>query len=91
LVSKKTGGAIRYEEVDRLCRIEVGYRKPEHSIKACYLVPNPSVYGTIRMYQALAETRGVEVHVAYDIGKLAAVLGVDPAQLSTEQQPGRVK
>lgn len=82
---------LRYNDVDRLCRIEAGYRKPEHSIKACYLAPNPSVYGTIRMYQALAESRGVEVHVGYDIGELAAILGVDAAQLSIEQPPAHDK
>jgi len=66
------------------CQIEAGYRKPEHPIKACYLVPNPSVYGTLRMHQALAENHGVEVHVGYDIGELAEVLGVDAVQLGSE-------
>ena len=79
---------LRYDDVDRLCRIESGYRKPEHPIKACYLVPNPCVYGTMRMYSALAESRGVDVHVGYDIRELADVLGVDPAQLSTESGKG---
>ena len=82
---------LRYDDVDRLCRIEAGYRKPEHPVKACYLVPNPSVYGTMRMYSTLAESQCVEVYVGYDIGKLAAILGVDPTQLSTEQPPARDK
>ena len=39
------------------------------------------------MYQAVAESYGVEVHVSHDIGELADVLGVDPVQLSTKQPP----
>jgi hypothetical protein len=76
-----TGIELRYDDVERLCRIESGYRKPDHPVKACHLVSSPSFYGTHRMYRTLAESRGVEVHVGYDIEKLAAVLEVDPAQL----------
>lgn len=50
-------------------------------IKACYLVPNAALYGTIRMYEALIAGRGVNVYVSYDINELAAILGVDVSRL----------
>ena len=82
---------LKFHDLSRLCRIEAGLRKPERTVKACYLVSNEWVYGTLRMYQALAESYGVEVYVSEDIGELADVLGVDPAQLGTKQAPPRDK
>jgi hypothetical protein len=62
-------------------------RKDAKPIKACYLVPNPLLYGTIRMYQTLIEDYGVEVHVSYDINDFAGILGVDKSVLTSEDLP----
>jgi len=82
---------LKFHDLSRLCEIEAGFRKPQHTVKACYLVPNAWIYGTLRIYEALGESYGVGVHVSYDIGELADVLGIDPVQLSTEQPPPRDK
>ncbi len=52
-------------------------------MKACFLVSNPVVFGTLRIYQTLAEEAGVEVHVSYNISQLARVLGVEESALTT--------
>jgi hypothetical protein len=72
---------LRFEDVNALCQSEAAIRQPERPVKACYLAQNPAVYGTIRMYEALMEDRGVEVHVSSRLEELAAVLGIDAAQL----------
>lgn len=78
---------LRFEDVFRLTSVEAKFRQPEQPVKACYLVPNKCVYGTIRMYQAMAESQGVTVHVSYDLQELAEVLGVDAARLMAGATP----
>lgn len=73
---------LSFEDMKRISNREAQNRQPGSLIKACYLVPNPLLYGTIRMYAALIESSGVEVHVSYDLAELAAVLGVDPEALT---------
>ena len=41
---------LRYEEVSEICAEESRMRKAAQPIKACYLVPNTLLFGTIRMY-----------------------------------------
>lgn len=74
---------IGFDEVFSLCEQEMQLHDPNHPIKACYLVPNELVYGTIRMYAALIESRGVDVHVSHNIDELARILGVEASQLLT--------
>ena len=75
---------LGFEDVRRLCNVEAQARKSSRLIKACYLVPNPLLYGTIRMYGTCIESSGVEVHVSYDINELAIILGVDKSVLTTD-------
>jgi len=79
---------LSFEHIREICEKESKFRKFNRPIKACYLVPNALLYGTIRMYEALIESSGVEVHVSYEIEKLAAVLGVDKALLIAEPNSG---
>ena len=72
---------LRFEDVRRICETEVQLRMSEPPITACYLVPNPLLYGTIRMYKALIESRGVDVHVSYEVENLAGILGVEKTDL----------
>lgn len=76
---------LGFDHVSQICHTESMLRKDAKPIKACYLVPNPLLYGTIRMYQTLIEDCGVEVHVSYDINELAGILGVDKSVLTFEQ------
>jgi len=78
-----TSVEIHFDDVFRLCSKETVTRDPQHPIKACYLVTNELVFGMIRMYEAMIEGKGVEVHVSYDIDELAEVLGVNASQLIT--------
>jgi len=80
---------LKFGEILRLCRVEPREEQTKSRVKACYLVSNPSVYGTLRMFQALAEGTGAEVHVGYDIRELADILGVDAARLGTVMRSGR--
>ena len=73
-----------YEEVSQVCEEESKRRESALPIKACYLVPNTLLYGTIRMYEALIARSGVEVHVSYDINDLAEILGVEKDVLTTQ-------
>ena len=73
-----------YEEVSQICEEESKTRESAHPIKACYLVSNTLLFGTIRMYEALIAHSGVEVHVSYDINELAEILGVEKDLLTTE-------
>jgi len=72
---------LKFEDVFQLAFQEEALRDPGHPVKACYLVANELVYGTVRMYQALIERRGVEVHIGYEIAPLAEFLGVEPDTL----------
>lgn len=74
---------LGYEEVSQICEEESKTRESAQPIKACYLVPNTLLYGTIRMYEALISRSGVEVHVSYDIDELAEILGVEKTVLTT--------
>lgn len=76
---------LRFDDVYQICHTESMLRKNAKPIKACYLVPNTLLYGTIRMYQTLIEACGVEVHVSYDINELAGILGVEKSVLISEQ------
>ena len=75
---------LGYEELSRISDEESRMREAAQPIKACYLVPNTLLYGTIRMYEALISSSGVEVHVSYDIDELAGILGVEKTVLTTE-------
>jgi hypothetical protein len=75
---------LGFDEVRQICDEESRLRASARPIKACYLVPNALLYGTIRMYQALIEGSGVDVHVSYDINELAGILGVEESVLITE-------
>ncbi len=72
---------LRFADIEFICSAESKFRESARPIKACYLVPNDLLYGTIRMYQALIEDSGVEVHVSYDIDELANILGVEKSDL----------
>ncbi len=76
---------LGFDEVRQICTSESSLRGSGQPIKACYLVPNQLLYGTIRMYQALIESCGVEVFVSYDIDELSSILGVDKSILTSEQ------
>ena len=75
---------LGFEEVSRISEEESKLREATQPIKACYLVPNTLLFGTIRMYEALISRSGVEVHVSYDINELAEILGVEKAVLTSE-------
>lgn len=75
---------ITFDEIKRICSSESTLRESKRPIKACYLVSNQLLYGTIRMYRALIESSGVEVHVSYDINELANILKVDKSVLTVE-------
>ncbi|GAB6147452.1 hypothetical protein [Desulfocicer niacini] len=75
---------LRFDDVRQICDVESSLRGNAKPIKACYLVPNTLLYGTIRMYQTLIEDCGVEVHVSYDINELAGILRVDKSMLTSE-------
>ena len=76
---------IGFDEVYKVCDVESKYRDPSKPINACYLVPNPLLFGTMRMYQTLIESCGVEVHVSYDINQLSSILGVKNSVLVSGQ------
>lgn len=73
-----------YEEVSLISAEESKIREAVHSVKACYLVPNTLLFGTVRMYESLISRGGVEVHVSYDINELAKILVVEKDVLTTE-------
>jgi len=75
---------LGYEEISQICAEESKMREAAEPVKACYLVPNTLLYGTIRMYESLISRSGVEVHVSYDIDELAEILGVEKTVLTTE-------
>lgn len=75
---------LTYEEVSQICAEESRMRNAAQPVKACYLVPNTLLFGTIRQYEALICRGGVEVHVSYDINELAEILGVEKDVLTTE-------
>jgi hypothetical protein len=77
---------IGFEEVRKICDAESRARDTDQPIKACYLVPNPLLYGIIRMYQVLIESCGVEVYVSYEIDELAKILGVAASVLTYSQK-----
>lgn len=78
-----TGVDLHFGDMVNLAARERENRKGLPPVKACFLVSNPVVFGTLRIYQTLAEEAGVEVHVSYSISQLARTLGVDESVLST--------
>jgi hypothetical protein len=74
---------LGFEDVRHISVVEAKLREPTHPILACYLVPNPVLFGTIRMYASLIERGGVIVHVSYKLQTLADILGVDRSMLSS--------
>jgi hypothetical protein len=76
---------LGFKEVYQICNAESNLRTSAQPIKACYLVSNKLLYGTIRMYQALIENSGVEAHVSFDIDELADILGVEKSVLTLEK------
>ena len=77
-----TGVDLHFGDMVNLAAREKENRKGLAPVKACFLVSNPVVFGTLRIYQTLAEEAGVEVHVSYNISQLAQVLGVDESVLT---------
>ncbi|MGA9365696.1 MAG: hypothetical protein WBW16_15145 [Bacteroidota bacterium] len=77
-----TGVDLHFGDMVNLAAREREKRKGLPPVKACFLVSNPVVFGTLRIYQTLAEDAGVEVHVSYNISQLARVLGVDESVLT---------
>jgi hypothetical protein len=77
-----TGVDLHFGDMVNLATRERERRKGLAPVKACFLVSNPVVFGTLRIYQTLAEEARVEVHVSYNISQLARVLGVDEAVLA---------
>jgi len=79
-----TSVSLSFNDVNRIAFEESLMRKSSSTIKACYLVPNALLYGTIRMYAALIESSGVAVHVGYDIDAFVDILEVDRAILESD-------
>ena len=75
---------LRYEEVSQITAQESKMREAAQLVKACYLVPNTLLFGTVRQYEALISLGGVEAHVSYDIDELAEILGIEKTKLTTE-------
>ena len=73
---------VGYDAINRMSTAETKLRESLPPIKACYLVPNALLYGTVRMYQTLIENSGVEVHASYDINELATILNVGNSDLT---------
>ncbi len=82
-LTKVTGVDLRFAEMSALAEMEHQIRGGQPPVKACYLVANEVVFGMVRMYQALAEKSGVEVHVSYDLSELATLLNVPESELIT--------
>jgi hypothetical protein len=76
-----TGVDLHFGDMVHLATRERERRKGLPPVKACYLVSNPVIFGTLRIYPTLAEDAGVEVHVSYNITQLARVLGVEESTL----------
>lgn len=76
-LSNITSVSLNFDDIRSIVIEEVMMRKNAAPIKACYLVPNPVLYGTIRMYQSLIESAGVEAFVSYEIDELAEILNVN--------------
>lgn len=72
---------LDFSNILHMCETEERFLKLNNHVKACYLVSNPVIFGTIRMYQSLAENRGISVYVNYDLGELAAELGINASKL----------
>ena len=75
---------LGYEEISQISAEESKMIEVIKPVKACYLVPNTLLYGTVRKYEELISRGGVEVHVSYDIDELAEILGVERAILTSE-------
>jgi hypothetical protein len=88
-LSAITSVDLGFADVQRICHVESQLRRSSSPIKACYWVPNALLYGTIRMYEALIESSGVEVHVSYAIADLAKILDIDQSQLTAEPKTDR--
>jgi hypothetical protein len=73
---------LHFDRMALIAAKETDVRKGRKPVKACFLVHNQVLYGTIRMYQALMADQGVEAHVGYEISELARVLGVDEKKLA---------
>lgn len=76
------GVSLSFEKMFSVAEEEGRLRTETPPVKACILVPNTLLYGTMRMYQMFMETRGVEVYIDYDLAAIAARLNVDAATLA---------
>lgn len=83
-----TGVDLHFDDVKALVLREARLRQFLGTIKACYLVGNPAVYGIARMYEALITGRGVDAQVGTDIHELAGALGVPVDRLTPQDPPG---
>jgi hypothetical protein len=77
-----TGIDLHFAAIVELANKEREKRNGLPRVKACFLVSNPVVFGTLRIYETLAEDAGVEVHVSYHMAELARVLDVEQSKLS---------
>jgi hypothetical protein len=73
---------LGYDDVSQICSEELKTREAAQPVRACYLVPNTLLFGTVRQYEALISQGGVEVHVSYETNELAEILGVEIAVLT---------
>lgn len=76
-----TGIDIDFQDMKAMAREEAFVRRSQPPIKACYLVSNPAIYGVVRMYKAMMDGCGVDVHVSKHLHELAEELGVSQDQL----------
>lgn len=83
-----TGVDLHFDDIKALVQREARLRQYLGTIKACYLVGNPAVYGVARMYEALITGRGVDAQVSTDIHELAGALGVPVDRLTLQDGSG---
>jgi hypothetical protein len=76
-----TGIDLHFAAIVELAKKEREKRNGLPRVKACFLVSNQVVFGTLRIYETLAEDAGVEVHVSCPMAELAPVLGVEESEL----------
>lgn len=84
---KVTGIELGYQHTSRFAEAMANRAQGKRIVMACFLVVNEVQYGMARMYQALVDGRGLEVHISYEVEELARILGVPDFILLGEQPP----